>query len=130
MFRWGWERLEGRVIDEKFVERKETGGKKKKHHYQVLDFMVELPGLDGQPTRLIIREKSFNLRLPLVGKTAPVLVNKQRTRAEFDLEDPRVGAAAQHARSKQARSERDKARKERGEARFREQLGADREGER
>jgi hypothetical protein len=53
--------------------------------FQVHDYMVELPGRDGSPTRLVIREKTFKLKLPLPA-TVPVVVNKRRTKAAFDLE--------------------------------------------
>lgn len=79
--------------------------------YQVWEYMVELPGADGAPVRLTFEEKTFKLRDPEVGDTVPVLVNKKRTKAEFDLKDPRIDAAA-HMKA------REKARKERDEARF------------
>ena len=73
--------------------------------------MVELPGADGMPVRLTIKEKTFKLKDPQIGDTVPVLVNRRRTKASFDLKDPRIDAIA-------ALDAREKARKARDEARF------------
>ena len=56
--------------------------------------MVEVPGADGQPTRLVIRVKNPNLDLPDLGATVPVLVNRRRTKAAFDLDDPSISPRA------------------------------------
>jgi len=56
--------------------------------------MVEVPGADGQPTRLVIRVKNPNLDLPDLGATVPVLVNRRRTKAAFDLDDPSISPDA------------------------------------
>jgi hypothetical protein len=56
--------------------------------------MVEVPGADGQPTRLVIRVKNPNLDLPDLGATVPVLVNRRRTKAAFDLDDSSISLAA------------------------------------
>jgi hypothetical protein len=53
-----------------------------------------VPGADGQPTRLEIRVKNPNLDLPELGATVPVLVNRRRTKAAFDLDDPSISPAA------------------------------------
>ena len=115
MFRWGWTRLDAKLIDQKFV-RRDAWNAKKPVYYQVWDYMVEVPGPDGDPKRLVIREKTYKLDLPEVGGTVPVLVNRQRTKAAFDLKDPRIDAAARL-------EAKEKARKERDERRFREKLG-------
>ena len=114
MPRWlriGWEKLDARLIDRKFVER----GSYNVHSpgsFQVWDYMVELD--TGE--RLVIREKSFKLDLPEGGKPVPVMVNRRRTKAAFDLDDPRIDAIGR-LEAKQKR------RKERDEQRFREKLG-------
>jgi hypothetical protein len=118
VFRWGWERLDARLIDQKFV-RRDSFNVHSGVYFQVWDYMVELPaGLNGAPTRLVIREKSFKLNLPEVGGMVPVLVNRKRTKAAFDLKDPRIDAVGRT----QARA---RARKARDEARFREKLERD-----
>lgn len=114
MFHWGWEKLDAKVIDEKFVERT-TANVKRGIHYQVWDYMVEVPGLDRAPKRLVIREKTYKLILPLP-ETVPVLVNKRRTKAAFDLDDPRIDGVGQLKRKEEARRKRD-------EERFRRELG-------
>lgn len=86
MFHFGWDRIE------------------------VWEYIVEFPDTDGQPVRLPIKEKTFMLRLPDVGGTVPVLVNGRRTKAAFDLKDPRTDAVAALKRVEKAREERDEAR--------------------
>jgi hypothetical protein len=115
VFHIGWQKIDAKLVDQKFVER----GSYNVHHsgssYQVWDYMVEFPGDDGNPVRLVIREKSFELELPEIGGTVPILVNKKRTKADFDLKDPRVSAGAR----RKARAARQKAD---DEARFEEKL--------
>jgi hypothetical protein len=115
MPRWlriGWSKLDATLIDRKFVRRDsynvERGG-----HYQVWDYMVELP---PPRTRLVIREKTFKVDLPENGGLVPVLVNRKRTKAVFDLSDPRIDAVGR-LKAKQKR------RRQRDEQRFEEKLG-------
>ena len=114
MWRWRWELLDARVIDEKFV-RRAAFSTNRDTHFQEWDYMIEVPGPSGDVKRLVIREKTYKLRLPIIGKTVPVLVNRKRTKAAFDLKDPRIDAVG-HLKSKE------KARKARDEARFKEKL--------
>ncbi len=116
MFHWGWERCDAKLVDQKFV-RRTTANVKTGIYYQVWDYMVEIPkSLDGDPKRLVIRERTYKLDLPPVGGTVPVLVNKMRTKAAFDLKDPRIDAIGRL-------DARAKAKKERDERRFKEKLG-------
>lgn len=109
--RLGWKPVEAELIDEKFVRndayQSEDGGRTS---FQVWDYMVEVPGRDGGTERLVIREKTFKLNLPEVGGTVPVLVNRKRTKAMFDLTDPRIDAIGQTDRRVRERRERDEAR--------------------
>jgi len=110
MFRIGWDRIDAKLIDKRFVER----GSYNVHHsgssYQVWEFMVEIAEAGREPVRLLIREKTFKLILPEVGDTVPVLVNRKRTKAAFDLKDPRIDAIGALDRKEKAREARDKAR--------------------
>jgi hypothetical protein len=115
VFRWGWDRLDAKLIDQKFV-RRDSANAKRGIYYQVWDYMVELPPSEGGTRRLVIREKTYKLDLPEVGGVVPVLVNKKRTKAAFDLKDPRIDAVGR-LKAKQ------KARKQRDEQRFKERLG-------
>ena len=45
---------------------------------EVWDYLVEVPGRDGQPVRLTIRVKGFGFDLPEPGHMVPVLVNRRR----------------------------------------------------
>jgi hypothetical protein len=115
VFRWGWDRLDAKLIDQKFV-RRDSANAKRGIYYQVWDYMVELPPSEGGTRRLVIREKTYKLDLPEVGGVVPVLVNKKRTKAAFDLKDPRIDAVGRLKAKQKAREQRD-------EQRFRERLG-------
>jgi hypothetical protein len=116
VFRFGWERVDAKLIDQKFV-RRDSYNAKTNIYFQVWDYMVELPGRDGRPTRVVIREKTFKLKLPEIGGVVPVKVNKRRTKAVFDLKDPRIDADA----ARKSRRAREKAEDEsRFEAKLRE----------
>jgi hypothetical protein len=93
-------RIGGEKAQAKFVARnrvsKSIQGREGGASYvlQVWDFMVEVPGADGLPTRLVIRVKNPNLDLPDLGATVPVLVNRRRTKAAFDVDDPSISPDA------------------------------------
>ena len=114
----GWKPVDATLIDQRFLRRdayqSEMGGRTP---YQVWEYMVELPGDHGTPLRLTIEEKTFNLGHPgpQIGDTVPVLVNRRRTRAAFDLKDPRLDWQA-------AADTRDKRRRAEDEARFQAKL--------
>ena len=107
----GWKPVDATLIDQRFLRRdayqSEMGGQTP---FQVWEYMVELPSDEGAPVRLTIEEKTFNLGHPgpKVGDTVPVLVNRRRTRAVFDLKDPRLDwQAASKAREKRKKAEDD-----------------------
>jgi hypothetical protein len=95
VLRIGWEKEQAKFVARNRV-RKSIQGRDDGPSYvlQVWDFMVEVPGPDGQPTRLVIRVKNPNLDLPELGATVPVLVNRRRTKAAFDLDDPSISPDA------------------------------------
>ena len=114
IFRFRWEHLDAKLIDQRFLERGDynvnTPGS-----YQVWEYIVEFTDEMGQAKRLPIKEKTFKLKLPEIGGTVPILVNKKRTKAAFDLKDPRIDAVG-------ALKRKEKAEKARDEARFKEKL--------
>ena len=73
---------------------------------QVWDYLVEVPGRDGQPVRLTIRVKGFGFDLPEPGHMVPVLVNRRRTKAAFDADDPSISLSAQYHRGAKQRKEK------------------------
>jgi hypothetical protein len=106
IFRIGWQKVDAKLIGHRFVRRDsynvhDTGA------FQVWEYLVELPGVDGEPVRLAFEEKTFKVDLPPVGKMVPVLVNKKRTKAMFDLDDERIDAVGRLTRKEKARRARD-----------------------
>jgi hypothetical protein len=91
MLRIGWQKAQAKFVAQhrvrKSIEAREDGPS---YVLQVWDYMVEVPGADGQPTRLVIRIKNPHLDLPQLGSTVPVLVNRRRTKAAFDMDDPSI----------------------------------------
>lgn len=103
-----WEKVDATLVDKRFVSRSSYNIDRPSASYEVWEYMVQLPGLDGRPKRLAFNEKSFEVELPTKTKTVPILVNKKRTKATFDLSDARIGfrvkqrQAEQRAKEKQA----------------------------
>jgi hypothetical protein len=121
MFRLGakllrWEPADATLIDQRFIRRdayqSDTGGRTP---FQVWEYMVELPGRDGTPVRLTIEEKSFELGHPgpQIGDTVPILVNRKRTSAIFNLKDPRLDWQSKTKAEDKARKAEDEERFER-----------------
>jgi len=73
---------------------------------EVWDYLVELPGSDGKPKRLTIRVKGFGFDLPEPGSMVPVVVNRRRTKAHFDVDDPSISLGAQYERDARKRKEK------------------------
>jgi hypothetical protein len=115
MFRIGWDHIDAKLIDQRFLRRDAYNAHNPSSSYQVWEYIVEFTGTDGAPKRLPVREKTFKVDLPEIGGTVPILVNRKRTKAAFDLKDPRIDAVGR-LKAKQ------KARKARDEARFEEKL--------
>jgi hypothetical protein len=110
VFRFGWEKVDAKLIDQRFVRRDSYNVSKGGTWFQVWEYMVELPGADGTPVRLTFEEKTFKVKDPQVGDTVPVLVNRKRTKAAFDLKDPRIDAVGDLKAREKARKARDEAR--------------------
>ena len=95
VFRIGWTKTQAKFVAQnkvrKSIQNREDGPS---FVLQVWDYMVELPDSDGQPTRLVIRMKNPNLDLPELGSMVPVVVNRRRTKAAFDLDDPSISPDA------------------------------------
>jgi hypothetical protein len=114
---FGWDRVDAKLIDQRFIRRdayqSEHGGRT---NFQVWEYMVELPADEGGK-RLLVEEKTFNLGHPgpQIGDVVPIRVNGKRTKAAFDLEDPRLDWDA-------ARKKREKGERAEDEARFKAKL--------
>ncbi len=107
MLRIGWQKAQAKFVAQhrvrKSIEAREDGPS---YVLQVWDYMVEVEGSDGEPVRLVIRMRNPSLDLPELGGTVPVLVNRKRTKAAFDLKDPRLDwQAARKAREERERAE-------------------------
>ena len=95
VLRIGWQKAQAKFVARNRVSKSvQSRADGPSYVLQVWDFMVEVPGVDGQPTRLVIRVKNPSLELPDLGATVPVLVNRRRTKAAFDLDDPSISPDA------------------------------------
>jgi hypothetical protein len=119
VLRIGWEKAQAKFVAQNRV-RKSIQGLEDGPSYvlQVWDYMVEVPGADGQPTRLVIRVKNPNLDLPDLGATVPVLVNRRRTKAAFDLDDPSISPGARRKLGEQRQKAKAAAKKAKFEAKL------------
>jgi hypothetical protein len=109
VFRLRWDHIDAKLIDQRFLRRGDYNVKTPGSH-QIWEYVVEFTDDDGGTVRLPIKEKTFKINLPDVGGTVPILVNKRRTKAAFDLKDPRIDAIRALDRKEKARRERDEAR--------------------
>ena len=107
-----WERVEATFVDSRFDALKLYDSDGSSGSYQIYEYMVDVPGRDGgPPVRLTFREKSYKVRNGLKRGTAvPVLVNAKRTKAMFNLADPRVDQDGHLQAQRRQHQERDDAR--------------------
>jgi hypothetical protein len=119
MLRIGWEKAQAKFVARNRVSKSiQSRGDGPSYVLQVWDFMVEVPGTDGQPTRIVIRVKNPNLDLPDLGATVPVLVNRRRTKAAFDLDDPGISPDARRKLGEQRHEANTAAKKAKFEAKL------------
>ena len=115
MLRIGWQKEQATFVAQNRV-KKSIANRDDGPSYvlQVWDYMVEVPGRDGEPTRLVIRVRNPALDLPELGATVPVLVNRRRTKAAFDMDDPAIS----HDARRKLGQERQKAKEAAKKAKF------------
>ena len=119
MLRIGWQKAQANFVARNRVSKSiQNGGDGSAYVLQVWDFMVEVPGADGQPTRLVIRVKNPALDLPELGETVPVLVNRRRTKAAFDVDDPSISPDARRKLGEQRQKANAAAKKAKFEAKL------------
>ena len=99
--------MEATLVDSKFVRLVAQEGQAS---YQNWDYMVELPDEAGERKRLVIREQSFKLDLPEQGGLVPVLVNRRRTKAVFNLDGTPISVGAKVDRQRKLQKARDEQR--------------------
>ena len=107
-----WDRVEATFVDSRSVALKLRDSDGSSGAYEIYEYMVDVPGRDGgPPVRMTFKEKSYKVRNGLKRGTAvPVVVNAKRTRAMFDLADPRVDQDGLFEAQRRERKERDDAR--------------------
>ena len=106
VFGIGLTREQGKLLSSYMVKEYFQNGTQPRM-VQIWDHLVEVPGRDGRPVRLTIRVKGIGFDLPEPGHMVPVLVNRRRTKAAFDVDDPSISRSAQYDRG--ARERRAKA---------------------
>lgn len=112
VFRRGLTSEQGTLLSSYMVKEFFSGGTEPRM-VQVWDHLVEVPGRDGEPVRLTIRVRGFGFDLPEAGRPVSVLVNRRRTKAAFDPDDPKISLGARHDRhasERKAKAAKDKAR--------------------
>jgi len=98
MFHLGWDHMNAKLIDQRFLKEAKTSGTAGTGtsgvgvSYQVWEYIVEFPDTDGKLVRRAFNEKTYKVRLPGIGGTVPILVNKRRTKTAFDVKNPRINA--------------------------------------
>ena len=119
MLRLGWQKEQAKFVAQNRV-RKSIAAREDGPSYvlQVWDYMVEVPGRDGEPTRLVIRVRNPSLDLPDLGGTVPVLVNRRRTKAAFDVDDPSISPDARRKLGGQRQKAKDAAKKAKFDAKL------------
>lgn len=115
VFRMGLTKEQAKLLSQYMVKEYVQGGTRP-HMVQVWDYLVEVPGRDGQPVRLTIRVKGLGFDLPEPGNMVSVLVNRRRTKAAFDVDDPRISRGARYERGARQRKAKAAADKEKFEA--------------
>ena len=80
------------------------------------DYIVQFAGPDGGQKRLVIRQNASRLNLPPASQPVPILVNKKRTKAAFDLGGTSIDAIGNDKRQTAAE-------KASADARFKRKLG-------
>jgi hypothetical protein len=105
ILRFGLEKAQATLISQYMVREYVQSGTSPRI-VQVWDYLVELPGADGQPTRLTIRTRGSGFHLPEPGNMVSVVVNRRRTKAHFDVDDPRISYGAQYKLGAQQRKEK------------------------
>jgi hypothetical protein len=113
VFRMGLTKEQGKLLSQYMVkEYAQNDADAGPGIVQVWDYLVEVPGRDGQPVRLTIRVKGIGFDLPEPGHMVPVLVNRRRTKAAFDVDDPSISRSAQYdhgLKEREAKAAADKA---------------------
>lgn len=102
IFARGLTKEQAKLISRYMVKEYFQGGTQSRM-VEVWDYLVEVAGGDGKPVRLTIRVKGFGFDLPEPGHMVPVLVNRRRTKAAFDVDDPSISRGAQYQRGAQER---------------------------
>ncbi|MDA0171332.1 hypothetical protein OJ998_19690 [Solirubrobacter taibaiensis] len=107
-----WDRVDATFVDSRYDALKLYDSDGSSGSYQIYEYMVDVPGRDGgSPVRLTFKEKSYKVRNGLKRGTAvPVVVNAKRTKAMFNLADPRVDQDGLFQAQQRERKEHDDAR--------------------
>lgn len=107
-----WDRVEATFVDSRSVALKLRDSDGSSGAYEIHEYMVDVPGRNGgPPVRMTFKERSYKVRNGLKRGTAvPVVVNAKRTKAMFDLTDPRVDQDGLFEAQRRERKERDDAR--------------------
>ena len=115
-FKIGWEKVEARVVDHRLHRLVVHNGDPGSYNHEICDYIVQFAGPDGRQKRLSIRQNSSLLNLPPASQPVPIVVNKKRTKAAFDLKGTAIDAIGNYKKRVAEEKKRD-------DERFKRQLG-------
>jgi hypothetical protein len=107
-----WDRVDATLVDSRHHARKLYSSDGAGGSYEVREYMVDVPARDGgAPVRLTFKMQSFRVRgNPKPGDVVPVIVNRRRTKAKFNLADPRIDAEGHMQEQERRRKAKEDAR--------------------
>jgi hypothetical protein len=80
VFRFGLQKAQAKLVSQYMVKEFFQSGTEPRM-VQVWDYLVELPGADGQPKRLTIRVRGFGFDLPEPGNMVPPRTRRSSKRS-------------------------------------------------
>lgn len=100
MFHRGWKRVDARLIDTRLIPANQPGA------VHMHECVVEFKNAAGQSVRVKVKQTTHAILLPANGRTVPLLVKPDDTKAVFDKRDPRINTSAITKARKKAEQER------------------------
>lgn len=88
MFHRGWKQVDARLVDTRIFRVSQPGAP------HLHECVVEFQNAAGERVRLKVKQTSNAIELPAIGRTVPLLVSPDESKAVFDKSDPRINTSA------------------------------------